>query len=96
MAYFGKAPEKKGHDYRQRDEAKNHADRSSKSVWPSQSKLGLRKIADHRSGILPNSGLVPNTERHVLNFDSFPEQAIRQCCSQLIRPLARLRARRIR
>ena len=55
MAYFGTARDKKSHDYDVGEKAKSHPVRLSGAFWRVNGKLGLRKIADHRPGILPNS-----------------------------------------
>ena len=55
MAYFGKARDKKSHDYDVREKAKSHPIRLTGAFRRVNGKLRLRKIADHRSGILTNA-----------------------------------------
>jgi hypothetical protein len=48
MAYFGKARDKKSHDYDVGDKAKSHPVRLSGAFRRVNGKLGLRKFADYR------------------------------------------------
>ena len=48
MAYFGKARDKKSHDYDVGDKAKSHSVRLSGAFRRVNGKLGLRKFADYR------------------------------------------------
>jgi hypothetical protein len=54
-AYFGTTRDKKSYDHDVCEAAKNHAVRLSGAFRRVKEKLGLRKIADHRPGILPDS-----------------------------------------
>ena len=58
MAEFRKAGDKKSNDYHLWEGAKRHAIRLAGAFRRVKGKLGLRKTADHRPGILPNSALV--------------------------------------
>ena len=55
MAYFGTTPDKKSHDHDVGEKAKNHPVGLTGAFRRVKEKLGLRKIADHRPRILPNS-----------------------------------------
>ena len=53
MAYSGTTPGKKSHDHDVGEKAKSHAARLSETFRQVKEKLGLRKMAGHRPGILP-------------------------------------------
>jgi hypothetical protein len=59
MADFGTGRDKKSHDYDVAKEATDHAVRLSGAFRRVNDKLRLRKIPDHRPGILPNSSSGP-------------------------------------
>jgi hypothetical protein len=54
MAYFGTARDKKSDNYDVGEKAKSHPVRLAGAFRRVNGKLGLRRIADHRPGILPN------------------------------------------
>ena len=59
MAYFGTTPDKKSHDHDVGEKAKDHPVGLTGAFCRVKEKLGLRRIADHRPGILSTSSRRP-------------------------------------